>query len=126
MKKQITFYLIIGGFQYFLDGFLFAALTLVMPVQYANVLSRGVVALIGYQLNGRFTFRTEVGVNTSFKGFAKYLLLWMVTTSISTMAIWAMNHTYQNEWSIVVMSKFCIEGLIVVLSFLVQKFYIYR
>lgn len=127
MKKQFTLFILVGGIQYLLDASVFSVLILYLAPEYANVFSRMAGAVSGYFLNGFYTFKAEGKGVISPPGFMRFAIVWCLMTAISTLSIslllsWSSN----NDWGFVVFSKFLVEAVMVVLSFSLQKFFVFR
>ena len=83
--RQGTQFIIIGLAQLALDWGVFVAVTaLGIPVAPSNLLGRISGALLGFWLNGRYTFATQGEQRHGWKRFARFWVLWLLMTVIST------------------------------------------
>lgn len=124
LTRQGRNYLIFGGIQYCVDWGVMVALShLGMPVEAANLAGRISGALLGFWLNGQFTFKSE---NTALgrRQFARFLALWVGTTLISTLAISLVDRYAGLEWTW--MAKPVIELVLAVVGFTVSRYWVYR
>jgi putative flippase GtrA len=89
----------------------------------ANVCGRIMGALLGFWLNGRFTFNLHRQPLLGNR-FARYLLMWISTTTVSTASLtWIARHASLTQawWS-----KPLIEIGLGVISFAVARHWVYR
>ena len=124
LRRHASHYLAIGFVQWLLDWGVMVGLShLGMLVEPANVAGRVVGASVGYWLNGKLTFAgddTEVGR----KQFARFLLMWVFTTLIST---WSMGHIdamFGLKWAW--LAKPAIELVLGVLGFVLSRHWVYK
>ncbi|QWP76982.1 GtrA family protein [Lysobacter sp. K5869] len=124
LTRQGRNYLVFGGIQYCVDWGVMVLLShLGMPVEAANLAGRISGALLGFWLNGRFTFNSE---NTALgrRQFARFLALWVGTTLISTLAISLVDRYAGLEWTW--LAKPVIELVLAVVGFTVSRYWVYR
>lgn len=126
MKKQFFIFVIVGGIQYFLDSLAFSLLIFVLSTEVSNVLSRMVGAASGYILNGVYTFKKEGKPTFNISGLFRFVLLWLLMTLVSTLSIGIIISGLSGEWLYLVMAKLVVEAFLVVFSFTLQKFFVYR
>jgi putative flippase GtrA len=92
-------YLIIGGVQWLVDWGVMVLLShWGMVVELANILGRVAGALLGYWLNGKFTFaadHTQVGR----KQLVRFILMWLCTTTVSTLSMGAIDEHFGLQWA---------------------------
>ncbi|AWH26687.1 GtrA family protein [Stenotrophomonas sp. YAU14D1_LEIMI4_1] len=124
--RQGTSYLVIGLAQLLLDWLLFVACTAAgMPVVPANVAGRLGGMLLGFWLNGRYTFAdAQGGQRLGWRRFARFLALWVLMTIASTLLVAAADHALglQYAW----LAKPLVEGGLACVSFLLMRFVVYR
>lgn len=124
LTRQGRHYLLIGGVQWLLDWAVMVALShWGMPVEAANVAGRVCGALLGFWLNGRITFageHTEVGR----RQFFRFLLMWLLTTAISTWSIGAIDDAVGLKWTW--LAKPAVEIVLGGLGFLLSRHWVYR
>ncbi|MCP5207402.1 MAG: GtrA family protein [Hahellaceae bacterium] len=127
MKKQFALFILVGGIQYLLDASVFSILILYLTPEFANVFSRMAGAASGYILNGRYTFKSEGKAVISTSGFFRFTAVWCFMTAISTLSIsLLMSWSSNNDWGFAVFSKLLVEAVMVVFSFALQKFFVFR
>jgi len=123
--RQGSQYVAIGLLQLLLDTAVFVAATaLGMPVAPGNLLGRTSAALLGFWLNGRYTFATQGEQRHGWKRFARFLALWLLLTVVSTWLIdWvAQSLGLQYAW----LAKPMVEVGLAGVSFLLLRYVVYR
>ena len=128
MSRQFLLFLIIGGGQYALDASTFALFIVFVSAEAANIIARFIGAMSGYFLNGFFTFK-KLDSKQKFapKILLKFVLLWCLMTLLSTSMIqYSIGFFDIASWHWVVGVKLVVEAVLVVLSFSLQKFVVYR
>src|SRR3546814_579186 len=124
LTRQGRHYLIIGIVQWLLDWAVMVALSYWgLPVRPANVAGRVCGAMLGFWLNGRITFagdHTEVG----HRQFFRFLLMWLLTTAISTWSIGAIDDAVGLKWTW--LAKPGVEIVLGGLGFLLSRHWVYR
>lgn len=124
LKRQSRHYLAIGIVQWLLDWGVMVGLShLGLPVEAANIAGRVSGALLGFWLNGRITFAgddTKVGR----RQFARFLMMWMLTTVISTWAIGAIDDAVGLKWTW--LAKPGVELVLGGFGFLLSRHWVYR
>lgn len=124
LTRQGRNFLIVGGIQYVVDWGVMVALShMGMAVEAANLAGRISGALLGFWLNGRFTF---AGADSALgrRQFARFLSTWIATTVLSTVAISAVNTHAGLQWTW--LAKPAIELALAALSFTAARYWIYR
>ncbi|HEY5972054.1 MAG TPA: GtrA family protein [Pseudoxanthomonas sp.] len=125
LMRQGSSYLLVGLVQLLLDwGVFVAATALGMPTPFANLLGRVSGALLGFWLNGRLTFAIDGQARLGRKNFARFLLVWLSLTFIST---WLVSHTalelgLRASW----MAKPLVEAGLALVSFFLLRHFVYR
>jgi putative flippase GtrA len=125
ISRQLVFYVCSGLLQLLVDWMLFLLLNhLGVRVAVANLLSRSSAAIVGYTVNGTLTFGNLNDPKLSRMRFIRYASLWIVTTCLSTLIVVLGKIFFgpSNIWIV----KLAGEGLLVGLSFIFQKFWVYR
>jgi len=123
--RQGTQFIIIGAAQLALDwGVFVAATALGIPIAPSNLLGRISGALFGFWLNGRYTFATQGEQRHGWKRFARFWVLWLLMTVISTGLIdWvAQSLGLQYAW----LAKPVVELGLAVVSFFALRHVVYR
>jgi putative flippase GtrA len=115
---------IVGGVQVLLDSAIYIALTtLGIATPPANLCGRVGGALLGFWLNGKvtFTFHPQPALR---RRLARYVLLWLVMTIVSTTALTWIAHDaglIHSWWS-----KPLLETMLGLVSFLASRHWVYR
>ncbi|MDT9581844.1 GtrA family protein [Stenotrophomonas indicatrix] len=125
LVRQGSYYIIIGMVQLLLDWLVFVGSTaLGLPVAPANILGRLAGMLLGFWLNGRYTFAAAGQQRLGWKRFARFLLLWILLTATSTLLVTAADHALglQYAW----LAKPLVEGGLALVSFLLLRYVVYR
>lgn len=126
LLKQGSSYLVIGGLQLLVDWSMFVALSaLGLDAVPANLCGRVAGAMLGFWLNGRYTFAPrEGGARLGWPQFWKFLAVWIPATVVSTWLIVLVEHHLglQLTW----LAKPLVEGCLAVLTFLAGRYVIYR
>lgn len=123
--RQGGSYLIIGLVQLALDwAVLVGATALGMPVAPANLLGRVCGMLLGFWLNGRFTFAREGQHHLGWSRFLRFALLWALLTAISTalLTLAADQLGLRYAW----LAKPLVEGGLAGLSFMLMRTFVFR
>ncbi len=117
-------YLAIGLLQLFIDWLAFVALSGAgMPVEPANVVGRVSGAALGFWLNGRITF---AGADTAVgrRQLARFGLMWLVTTVISTWGVAHVDHVVGLKWAW--LAKPVIDLGLSAIQFVLSRHWVYR
>jgi putative flippase GtrA len=125
LPRQVIGYGVVGGIQLAVDSLLFVLLTwLGFPVAPSNVAARVAGACLGFVLNHRFTFRHQGRRSARRRAFVRFLVFWVATTAISTLAVDSVDRMagLQFAW----IGKPLVDGLLAVLGFIASKYWIYR
>ncbi|MEV5118515.1 GtrA family protein [Stenotrophomonas indicatrix] len=125
LVRQGSSYIVIGLVQLLLDWLVFVGSTaLGLPVAPANVVGRLAGMLLGFWLNGRYTFAAPGQQRLGWKRFARFLLLWMLLTAASTLLVTAADHALglQYAW----LAKPLVEGGLALVSFMLLRHVVYR
>ena len=123
--RQLFFYVIFGVAQLGIDWAAFVALTFMgLPATPANVTSRLTAAIAGYLLNGLVTFKGSDKSQVNKKALFKYLVLWLVLTTVSTVSI-NLIVMHSGLYTARVAKPF-VEGILAAISFVVMKLWVFR
>ena len=125
LLRQGGSFLVVGVVQLLVDWSLFVALTaLGVPAAPANLAARVGGALLGFWLNGRVTFAQGGSARLGWWRFAKFLLVWVPLTVVSTLAVtWvATSLGLAHAW----LAKPLVEGVLAVVAFFLWRHVVYR
>ena len=123
--RQGSHFILIGLVQLGVDWAVFVGATaLGVPTVPANVLGRVCGMLLGFWLNGRYTFAADGDHRLGWARFARFLALWLLLTVVSTLLVSTTAHhlglTY--AW----LAKPVVEGGLAAVSFLLLRRFVYR
>ena len=124
LGRQGSRYLVIGGIQWLLDWGVMVLLShLGLRIGMANITGRVCGALIGFWLNGKFTFR---GDDHAFgrRQLLRFIVTWLAMTFLSTVAIEAIDDVLGRKWAW--LAKPLVELCLGVVGFIVSRHWIYR
>ena len=88
-----------------------------------NILGRVAGALLGYWLNGKFTFaadHTDVGR----KQLVRFIVMWVCTTTVSTLSMGAIDDAFGLQWAW--LAKGGVEFVLGICGFLLSRHWVYR
>ena len=125
LLRQGGYYLRFGVLQLLLDWLLLVALTaLGMPVAPANLASRTSAALLGFWLNGRYTFADGNGQRLGWRRFPRFCLLLLFFFSFFTVlvAVVASRLGLHQAW----LAKPLVETGLAVVSFFALRHWVFR
>lgn len=123
--RQVLSYLLIGGTQFLLDWAMFSLLHwLGLPASPANLIGRASAAVVGFYLNGRFTFAEQGEGKLGGQRFARFVFAWILMTALSTILVQACVWLWPGP--LVYLAKPAIEILLAFLNFFVLKWFVYR
>ena len=122
--RQGRYYLLIGILQWLLDWGVTVGLSHGgMAIEPANVLGRVSGALLGFWLNGRITFSGDEH-RLGRKQLARFLMMWLVTTAISTYSMGAIDDWFGLQWAWI--AKPAVEIVLGALGFLLSRHWVYK
>ena len=122
--RQGRYYLLIGILQWLLDWGVTVALSHGgLAIEPANVAGRVSGALLGFWLNGRVTFSGDEH-HMGRRQFARFVLMWTMTTTISTLSMGAIDDSFGLQWAWV--AKPAVEVALGGIGFLLSRYWIYR
>lgn len=125
LLRQGGSYLVVGLVQLLLDWCVFVAVTAMgMPVVPGNVIGRASGMLLGFWLNGRYTFADQDRQRLGWRRFVRFIGLWAAVTAVSTVLVAATHDALglQYAW----LAKPLVEGLLAALSFLLMRWLVFR
>ncbi len=125
LLRQGSQYLFFGLLQLLLDTAVFiVATSLGVSAAPGNLLGRVSGALLGFWLNGRYTFAHQGEQRHGWKRFSRFLVLWLLMTAASTWLVsWAAHNLgLQQAW----LAKPVVESGLAVVSFFLLRHVIYR
>ncbi len=116
---------VVGGGQIIVEWILFVAVTsLGVLAGPANVLARLCVAGLGYLANAHYTFAARRQEPLDRRVFGRYVLVWVVATTLSSVAVgWA---EYQWGLSTAFVLKPFVDVCLAGASFLASRHWVYR
>lgn len=120
--RQVGMFVVVGLAQLALDSAVFVASTaLGMPVVAGNVTGRVSGALLGFWLNGRWTFGKR---KLDWNHGLRFAVSWIALTALSTFLVGtiAARLGLHEAW----LAKPLVEGGLAVLSFFLWKYVVYR
>ena len=124
LAAQGARFVVVGVAQLILDWSLFSILHVVSGATVApNVAGRLAGAMVGFWLNGRFTFADAGQARLGTKRFARYAVLWLGLTLLSTSIIKTID-----AWlggSAVYWCILPLEALMALLSFFISRHWVY-
>ena len=124
LHRQGRHYLMIGCIQWLVDWGVMVLLShLGLAVEAANVCGRISGAMLGFWLNGRFTF---AGDDTRIGGtqLRRFVLMWLCTTTLSTVAMGGIDDVSGLQWAW--LAKPAVELLLGVFGFLLSRHWVYK
>lgn len=124
LLRQGRHYTAIGLLQYLVDwGVLVALSHAGLPVEISNISGRIAGATLGFWLNGRITFAGE-HTRLGRRQLARFILLWLTTTTFSTLAMGAIEDLASLRWAW--LAKPAVELALAGASFLLSRHWVYR
>ncbi|MCD0260482.1 GtrA family protein [Xanthomonas melonis] len=123
--RQGSQFTLIGALQLAVDcGIFIAATAAGMPTAPANLLGRVSGAVLGFWLNGRYTFAHRDGARLGWQRFGRFAVMWVTLTIVST---WLLSATVdlvglRQAW----LTKPLVEGGLAIVSFLLGRHVVYR
>ena len=123
--RQGGSFIAVGLAQLLLDWLVFVGLTaLGVPAAPGNLAGRISGALLGFWLNGRYTFASAGHQRLGWKRFGRFLAIWVPATALSTWLVTMVAAALglQLAW----LAKPLVEGALAVLSFFLLRHVVYR
>jgi putative flippase GtrA len=118
--KKVGLFFLFGILQFAVDSSIYTILSAVgLNLVLANIISRGSAALLGYFINGRYTFNKDPSASTFFK----FCIYWLIMTALSSSILWAATEIYRGMENVVFtfVSKILVELLLFFISFILAK-----
>lgn len=125
LLRQGGHYIAFGVLQLVLDWMLFVALTATgVPAAPANLAGRTCGAMLGFWLNGRYTFAEGPERRLGWRRFGRFWLLWLVMTALSTLLVAAVESRLglRQAW----LAKPVVEAGLAVANFFLMRRVVYR
>lgn len=124
LGRQSRHYLAIGIVQWLLDWGVMVGLShLGLAVELANVAGRISGAALGFWLNGRITFASD-DTKIGRRQFARFGLMWLLTTAASTWALGAIDDAVGLKWAWI--AKPGVELVLGGIGFVLSRHWVYR
>ena len=124
LRRQGRHFLMVGALQWLLDWGVTVWLShLGMLIEAANLTGRVSGAMLGYWLNGKFTFAGE-DTTLGRVQFQRFAVLWLCTTAASTLAIGAIDDTLGLRWAW--LAKPLVEAALGLVGFVLARHWGYR
>ncbi len=124
LHRQGRHYLLIGGVQWLLDWGVMVLLShFGLLIEAANVCGRISGAMLGFCLNGKFTF---AGDDTRIGGaqLRRFALMWLCTTAVSTWAMAHIDDVFGLQWAW--LAKPAVELMLGVVGFVLSRHWVYK
>lgn len=118
--KKVGLFFLFGIFQFAVDSLIYTILSAVgVDIFLANVLSRGSAAVLGYFINGKYTFNKNLSSGT----FLKFCIYWLFMTTLSSSLLWVVKEIYIGAENVIFtfVSKVLVELLLFFISFFLAK-----
>lgn len=125
LLQQAPRYVVTGILQLLLDWLLFVVLTaLGVAAAPANLAGRVSGALLGFWLNGRWTFAQSGRPKLGWHRLLRFIVVWLMLTVVSTwlVAAIAAGLGLQQAW----LAKPLVEGGLAVIAFFLWRHVVYR
>src|SRR5690606_7256341 len=124
LRRQSAHYLVIGGLQWLLDWGVTVWLShLGMLIEPANITGRVSGAMLGFWLNGKFTFAGDDATLGRVQ-LQRFAVMWLCTTAASTLAMGMIDDVLGLKWAW--LAKPVVELALGVVGFVVSRHWIYR
>ncbi len=125
LLRQGSQYIVFGLLQLVVDWAIFVGVTaLGLHAVPANLLGRTSGALLGFWLNGRYTFAGEDGAHLGWRRFRRFGLLWIGMTIASTVLVHAVEMQLGLRWAW--LAKPVVEGGLAMVTFFLLRRLVYR
>lgn len=124
LLRQGSSFLAVGLLQLLVDWAVFVVLSwLGLAAAPANVAGRISGAMLGFWLNGRFTFASD-DTTVGRRQLARFTVLWLATTAVSTWAVGTIDAVVGLKWAW--LAKPVIDLVLSGIGFLVSRHWIYK
>lgn len=124
IARQGLSFLLVGCGLIVVDWVVFVVLSAAgMPPAWANVAGRVAGALVGFAANGGITFRQAGTPRYGLHRFARYAVLWLALTLLSTLLVTALAQhlSLRIAW----VGKPVVEAVLAAVSFFVSRHWVY-
>ncbi|HEY6941574.1 GtrA family protein [Dokdonella sp.] len=124
LLRQGRSFVAVGVLQWLVDwSVMFALSRAGVSVAAANVAGRMAGALLGFWLNGNYTFAQDAG-RPGWRQLGRYVLLWCTSTVFSTAGVSAIDALFglRGAW----LGKPLVDGALALGSFLASRHWVYR
>lgn len=125
LARQSMQFLLIGAVQLGLDWAVFVGLSHAgLSLATSNVAGRVCGALLGFWLNGRYTFARQGQPRLGRQQMQRFLLAWSALTALSTGLLWLVQSRFdlQAAW----LAKPAVEAAMAALGFVAWRQWVYR
>ena len=124
LRRHASFYFAIGVLQWVVEyGLMLALSEWVMPVEPANVIGRLCGAVLGFWLNGKWTFAGD-GTHVGRRALLRFVLMWLVLTLLNTWIVGAIDEHFGLRKAQLL--KPAVDMLSGGLGFLLSRHWVYR
>ena len=124
LRRQGSHYLVIGGLQWLLDCGVTVWLShMGMLIEPANITGRISGAMLGFWLNGKFTFAGD-GSTLGRVQLQRFAVMWLCTTAASTLAVGMIDDMLGLKWAW--LAKPVVEVVLGLVGFVISRHWIYR
>jgi len=125
LRRQVPLYVVVGLVQLAVDAALFIGMTAAgAPVVAANLTSRASAALLGFALNGRYTFQSPDQPWRVARSLPRFVAIWCVLTAVGTLAVDAVET--HGSLGLAWVAKPMIDLLLAAVGFVLSRRWIYR
>jgi putative flippase GtrA len=125
LSRQLALFLCVGAAQLLLDWSVFVLLThLGAVVAVGNLAGRISGAVLGFCLNGRYTFAEGGRPRLGGVRLAKFVVAWLALTALSTLLVASVADRFDLHaaW----LAKPAIEALMAAIGFVVWRHWVFR
>ncbi len=125
LSRQLFLFLLVGGLQLLVDWAVFVLLTyLGLPLVAGNIGGRVTGALLGFWLNGRYTFAHGGQPRLDGMHLRRFIVAWLLITVLSTGLLSLVEHQFdlRAAW----IAKPAVEALMALVGFGVWRQWVYR
>ena len=124
LLRQAPLFLLMGGIQLLLDSAVTIGLSSVgLALGLANVIGRVCGAMLGFWLNGRYTFG-KPGARLGREELLRFAVAWVLLTGASTLGLAVIEDqlSLKAAW----IAKPLVEAALAAVSFFVSRHWVYR
>lgn len=125
LLRQSVLFLLIGGLQVLIDSAVFVGLSFAgISLATSNVAGRVCGAMMGFWLNGRYTFARAGRARLDGVHLRRFLVAWTGITALSTALLWLVQSRFdlQAAW----LAKPAVEAAMAALGFVAWRQWVYR